>query len=134
MLDWPVNNLFIKLKIVHTIPFQFNSCKNHKQKARQWDPNYLDFQKHNKMDSVLPLQAWKLRYISIFVREKKNGLCVSPLQIWKLRYISIFARVNKMDSVLPLQILGSHQINKSQVILTLTLFSGIHNWLAASKY
>ena len=37
--------------------FNLNNCKNHRQKARPWDPNYLDFQKHNKMDSVLPLQA-----------------------------------------------------------------------------
>ena len=37
--------------------FNFNNCKNHRKKARQWDPNHLDFQKHNKMDSVLPLHA-----------------------------------------------------------------------------
>ena len=42
-------------KIEDAIPFQYNNFKNHRQNP--WDPNFLDFQKHNKMDSVLPLQA-----------------------------------------------------------------------------
>ena len=42
--------------------FNFNNCKNHRKKARQWDPNHLDFQmsifaRISKMDSVLPLHA-----------------------------------------------------------------------------
>ena len=40
--------------------FNFNNCKNHRQKARQWDPNHLDFQmsifaRVNKMGSAVTI-------------------------------------------------------------------------------